>query len=75
MNAKHDELLRKLEQFQLDSPEAALPFSAGSPGKIIGRSPTPSASSKNTNASPSSRWRRGIRCRRPRMWIKCGICT
>lgn len=28
MNAKHVELLRKLEQFQLDSPEASLPFSA-----------------------------------------------
>jgi uncharacterized protein (TIGR04222 family) len=28
MNAKHVELLRRLEQFQLDSPEASLPFSA-----------------------------------------------
>lgn len=28
MNAKHVELLRRLEQFQLDSPEAALPLSA-----------------------------------------------
>jgi len=28
MNAKHVELLRRLEKFQLDSPEAALPFSA-----------------------------------------------
>lgn len=28
MNTKHVELLRKLEQFQLDSPEATLPFSA-----------------------------------------------
>src|SRR5438034_10748651 len=28
MNAKHVELLQRLEQFQLDSPEAALPFSA-----------------------------------------------
>ena len=28
MNAKHVELLRRLEQFQLDSAEAALPFSA-----------------------------------------------
>jgi uncharacterized protein (TIGR04222 family) len=28
MNAKHNELLQKLEQFQLDSPEASLPFSA-----------------------------------------------
>lgn len=27
MNTKHVELLRKLEQFQLDSPEASLPFS------------------------------------------------
>src|SRR4051812_14465392 len=28
MNAQHVELLRRLEQFQLDSPEATLPFSA-----------------------------------------------
>src|ERR1700743_1808484 len=28
MNTKHVELLRKLEQFQLDSPEASFPFSA-----------------------------------------------
>src|SRR5262249_21033421 len=28
MNAKHAELLRRLENFELDSPEAALPFSA-----------------------------------------------
>ena len=28
MNAKHVELLRRLEQFQIDSPEAALPFAA-----------------------------------------------
>ena len=28
MNAKHIELLRRLEQFQIDSPEASLPFSA-----------------------------------------------
>src|SRR4030095_16273385 len=28
MNATHVELLRRLEQFQLDSPETALPFSA-----------------------------------------------
>src|SRR5262245_43333513 len=28
MNTKHVELLRRLEEFQLDSPEAALPFSA-----------------------------------------------
>lgn len=28
MNAKYVELLRRLEQFQLDSPEASLPFSA-----------------------------------------------
>ena len=28
MNIKHVELLQKLEQFQLDSPEASLPFSA-----------------------------------------------
>jgi hypothetical protein len=28
MNAKHVELWRRIEQFQLDSPEAALPFSA-----------------------------------------------
>src|SRR5437868_4896557 len=28
MNAKHVELLRRLEQFQLDSPEASFPFSA-----------------------------------------------
>lgn len=28
MNAKHVELLRRLDQFQLDSPEASLPFSA-----------------------------------------------
>ena len=28
MNTQHNELLQRLEQFQIDSPEASLPFSA-----------------------------------------------